>query len=201
VAWSLLANVAFATWISELKNPAFTSLRYAVDGSIFGDPPPGVIRLGDTSTVPRDGIVAIDGACAGLYIAEQGSWVPLERADGVRSLRLRVRPSDRPVTIATGQGDIVVTLRDGTLAATWQPAGGQPVVGSAPGFSDVADIHIVSDPVVGGLRLTSGDTALLTAMAAPDLVTAVLDGAVEVEERAGSTTTCDTLLRRLAADG
>jgi len=201
VAWSLVANVAFATWISELKNPAFTSLRYAIDGAIFGDPPPGVIRLGDTSTVPRDGIVAIDGACAGLYIAEQGSWVPLERADGVRSLRLRVRPSDRPVTIATGQGDIVVALRDGTLAATWQPAGGPPVVGSAPGFSDVADIHIVSDPVVGGLRLTSGDTALLTAMAAPDLVTAVLDGAVEVEERAGSTTTCDTLLRRLAADG
>jgi hypothetical protein len=111
-----------------------------------------------------------------------------------------VRRSDRPVTIATEQGDIVITLRDDSLAAAWQSVDGRPVVGSAPDVSEVADIHIVSDPVVGGLRLTIGEIALLRAMAAPDLVTAVLDGEVEVVERAGSTSTCDTLLRRLAAD-
>ncbi len=78
VVWGAWVNLALATWTQQLKSPGFTAWRYQIDDALFGGSPPSVVRLG--STVPRDGVVGIDGQCAGLYIAEQGRWVALERS-------------------------------------------------------------------------------------------------------------------------
>lgn len=201
LCWSVVANVAFATWISELKNPRFTAVRYAIDGTLFDGPPPGVVALSDVRSVPRDGVVAIDGGCAGLYIAEQGSWVPLERADGRRTLDLRIDRAAGVVTLSAASGDITILVDDDSLTARWTGADGATAEGSVATGGASTVVGIVSDPVVGGLRLYADGVPVLAAMAAPDLATVVLDGEATVVSRAGSTDICSALARRLDATG
>ena len=198
LGWSLVANIAFATWISELKNPGFTATRYAIDGAVFGDPPPGVVRLSETDSVPRDGIVALDSGCAGLYIAEQGGWVPLERADGRRTLDLEVERSPGRLRLATASGDITLLVEELVTTARWTPVDGAVVEGTVTTVGMPTSIRIVSDPVVGGLRIYVNGEAALTASAAPDLSTALLDGRAVIISRPGSIDTCTALADRLA---
>jgi hypothetical protein len=84
VAWGVWVNAALGTWTLGLKSPGFTELRYRVDGALFPAPSPGLVALEPAMPVPRDGVVAVEPDCAGVYVAEQGSWVALERAVGRR---------------------------------------------------------------------------------------------------------------------
>ena len=85
--WGLWSNVALALWGQNLKEAGFTELRYRVDRAVFGGDPPAVVSLGASTPVGRDGVVGVAPGCAGVYIAEQGHWVPLERSPGQRVLR------------------------------------------------------------------------------------------------------------------
>ena len=83
--WGLWVNASLATWTAEAKSAGFTELRYFFDQVLFGaGSSPSLVILAAGSPVPRDGVVAVDGDCLGVYMAEQGNWVALERADGVR---------------------------------------------------------------------------------------------------------------------
>jgi hypothetical protein len=84
VAWGVWVNAALGAWTLGLKSPGFTELRYRVDGALFPAPSPGLVALEPAMPVPRDGVVAVEPDCAGVYVAEQGSWVALERAVGRR---------------------------------------------------------------------------------------------------------------------
>lgn len=154
--WGAWVNVALSTWISDLKEPSFTALRYRVDDILFGDPAPG-LRFSTQPPVGRDGEVAVDlvgdDRCRGVYIAEQGRWVPLERTNGGRVLRGTATGGDT-VRLATGDGwHLELTTSDGTAAAALHRDGtverGRPV----PITDDALDVEVVVDPIVGELAV------------------------------------------------
>lgn len=200
--WGTWVNVALATWIQQLKEPGFTELRYSVDESIFGGVAPSVVVLASGAAVPRDGVVAIDGECDGLYIAEQGHWVALELSDGVRRLSGTVAASDPTaapaVTMVTPQGRLELSESDGTVTPRYVPAAGEEVEGTpirvgANGYR----LHIVSDPVVGDLQVRVNDSTALVAFAAPSLVEASFTGSFVIDEPVeNSTPICSNLRER-----
>jgi hypothetical protein len=166
--WGVWCNVALAVWTSELKNPGFTSLRYHLDDTVFGGSAPSVVSIIHGVTAPRDGVVGIDGACDGLYIAEQGNWVALERADGVRRAHGTFDSAAGTIfTSPTGTLELVATA-DGTLAR-WTPVDGTPVDGTPVRSGAPARLDIASDPVSGGLTVSIDGHASLYAFAAPPL--------------------------------
>lgn len=171
--WGLWVNVALATWTQNLKEPGFTELRYDIDDAIFGGAPPSVIDLVPGQPAPRDGVVAIDGDCDGLYIAEQGAWVALELADGVRRLVGRGDPATGPVTVVAATGTIEVVFDDDTATAVFAPEQGDPIVGApVPMRRASAAIDIRSDPVTGRLEVLVDGEQSLFAFAAPNLADA-----------------------------
>lgn len=160
--WGLWVNAALATWTIEYKSAGFTELRYDLDHRIFGAGAPGLTTLVAGVAVPRDGMVALDPACAGVYIAEQGRWVALERADGVRRTGGTVAPEDLPATLARGRG--------WTLVLSAPLSSDDPVVqldvlddeGTSVWQSDVAtslptDYDVIVDTVTGEYRAEFGD--------------------------------------------
>ena len=114
--WGLWVNASLATWTIDYKSAGFTQLRYAVDTAVFGDHgSPSLISLVPGAAVPRDGVVALDADCLGVYIAEQGRWVALERADGVR----------RVTGTINAFGDVLATGLGWTLRYGDGPGGAQ----------------------------------------------------------------------------
>ena len=196
--WGVWVNVALATWTQNLKEPGFTELRYALDDAIFGGAPPSVITLVPGTPAPRDGVVAIDGSCEGLYIAEQGGWVALELADGFRRLAGTTDATGAPVTIQTTAGDITITFDDRRAVATYLPSSGQLVEGARVKVDgDSADIIVLSDPVAGRLLVTVDGSEALFAFAAPPLVdAAVSDPLIVHSGPSSSTPICDDLAAR-----
>ncbi|MBI4884578.1 MAG: hypothetical protein HY826_11060 [Actinobacteria bacterium] len=183
VVWGLWVNVALATWIQNLKEPGFTEMRYAIDDAVFGGPPPAVIDLVAGAPPPRDGVVAIDGDCLGLYIAEQGAWVALELADGLRRLSGTADAAGDTISINTTEGDISIEFLQGTALASYRPVAGDPIAGAAVaiGTSRVA-IDIESDPVTGRLLISIDDRLALFAFAAPALGGATIGNTLVVTE-------------------
>jgi hypothetical protein len=93
--------------------------------------------------VPRDGIVGVTSDCSGVWIAEQGRWVALDRPDGVRQ--------------ATGNLDVDSANGDGVLAAgvNWQLSVeglGSPTARTTFTSGDVVTIDLPLD--VGDGRYT-----------------------------------------------
>ncbi|MEO5724119.1 MAG: hypothetical protein ABIQ39_09245, partial [Ilumatobacteraceae bacterium] len=209
VAWGAWVNVALATWSENLKNPGFTAWRYELDAHLFGNPPPGVIELHSGATVPRDGIVAIDGACDGLYIAEQGHWVALERAAGRRQIRGAYTPTADTIVPA---GDNMVlsgspgTLRidadiaTGTATPVWQPLDGAAVGGTPVGWGGgPMAVEVVADPVAGGFAVSIDGRSALFQLEAPDLAELSPAAQFVVQRPSASTTPiCNSLAARLA---
>ena len=195
--WGLWVNVALGTWTQNLKDPGFTELRYRLDDAVFGGAPPAVIDLRPDVEVPRDGVVAIDGDCLGLYIAEQGGWVPLELADGVRRIRGSADPDGDPVSIITADGTIWIEFTAGTVTTTYLPLDGDPIDGTpvsvGPG---TATVEVESDPVTRRLTVAIDGRPALFAFAAPDLAEAVTSASFSVAAVNGSTPICDGLQAR-----
>lgn len=198
VVWGTWVNVALAVWTQNLKQPGFTEMRYRVDDAIFGGPPPSVIDLLPASSAPRDGIVAIDGECAGLYIAEQTRWVPLELAEGERRLRGTIESTDTPVIVSAPEGDVHITFADGAATASYTPVDGEPAIGVAVSLGDLpALVDITSDPISGGLRVQVAGRQSLFAFAAPSLAQATITDNLRPTIAAdGNTPLCDFLQSR-----
>ena len=201
VVWGTWTNVALATWTQNLKEPGFTEMRYAIDGAVFGGAPPSVVQLADTPVVPRDGVVAVDGPCDGLYIAEQGHWVALERADGIRQLVGHVTLGDTPlVLVDAGEGTVVLTpsgpAGSRTVVVSYQPVGGEAVTGQPV---RVADDHpaiaLVADHVAGGLSVVLDGQQALFSFAAPTLEGATIGDAFAPRSGTSSTPICDDLTK------
>lgn len=212
LVWSASANAALGTWIAHLKSPGFTELRYRVDGWLFDGPPPGVIDAVAGAPVPRDGVVGVVGVdapagrCAGVYVAEQGRWVALERTDGVTGLRGTVRPTTADGAASTGidlaSGDNW-TARLSTDASTWwveiDHDGGTTRSASRPGPlpSDATiDVDVIADPLIGLVEATArSDGAEATAGAFTRVDGPLLPGAALDSVEAGPGPLC-----RLFAD-
>jgi hypothetical protein len=196
VAWGAWVNVALATWVQNLKEPGFTELRYRLDDALFGGAPPSVIDLVPEAGVPRDGVVAIDGNCAGLYIAEQGHWVPLELADGFRRLSGTATLADGPQSVTTIDGSIELSGTGGSATVAYRPTAGEAVIGApVPVGQGPVALVIESDPVTGQLTVTLDGRQALFAFAAPDLVDAAASAGIEIVA-SPSTAICDDLQAR-----
>jgi hypothetical protein len=196
--WGLWVNVSLATWTQNLKEPGFTEMRYAIDDAVFGGTPPSVIDLVPGTAIPRDGIVAIDGECDGLYIAEQGNWVALELAEGVRRLR-GTAESEVAVQAIGGSIHVLVDhVDDGTqIVVEYQPDAGDRMQGTplVVDRSPVA-IDIVSDPVTGRLEVRADGRLALFAFAAPGLSDAAVTGLSPVDTADRGTPICHDLQAR-----
>ena len=163
--WGLWVNAGLATWTIEYKSAGFTDLRYGIDRAVFGEGgSPSLIALVAGSTVPRDGVVALDADCLGVYISEQGRWVALERADGVRRTTGTIRAS----------GDVLAAGRGWTLRYADNAAGtrveivgdGGAVVFEQPVDPDAAGplslpYEVIIDSVTGEFLAQVGDVGLL----------------------------------------
>ncbi|CAN5544275.1 hypothetical protein BH10ACT2_BH10ACT2_23570 [soil metagenome] len=198
--WGLLVNVSLATWIQNLKEPGFTEMRYAIDDAVFGGAPPSVIDLVPGAPPPRDGVVAIDADCAGLYIAEQGAWVALELADGERRLRGTATDALDSIVIAARQGTISIAFVDQTARVSFQSIAGDVVDGSPVEIGNGTtgpSIDIASDPITNTLAVRVNGSTALFAFAAPDLGSATYsDSFVVGEATDGGTPICRDLSER-----
>ncbi len=197
--WGVWVNVSLASWTQNLKEPGFTAMRYRIDDAVFGGAPPSVTDLVRGVDAPRDGIVAIDGECDGLYISEQMGWVPLELADGVRRLEGTASPDAGTGSIFSVDGTIEISFNDdgSSARATYQPIVGDPVAGPAvPVAGGDTVITVESDPVTGHLTVTIGARPALFAFAAPNLSDAEVSSSFVVRTSDGNTPICDDLQAR-----
>lgn len=196
LVWGAWVNAALATWTIELKSPGFTELRSTFDRAVFGGGDVSIVEAAPGQPVPRDGLVGVAGACAGVYIAEQGNWVNLERQSGVFEVAGSIAEFvDGPIRLAQ--------TAEWTIDAVSLSVGGVAVVAATPTepdkFSIVVDAalpvdyRIVVDPVNGESIIEIGpDAALLPG----DLRNSSFDG-ISPPDTVGSTPPtplCDTLL-------
>jgi hypothetical protein len=145
-------------------------------------------------------VVGVDGACDGLYIAEQGAWVPLELAEGSRVLRGTVDTTALPATIRTATGSIVVTGVDDGIVVQYEAADGSTVDGTIVA-SDATSVRltVTSDPVLGHLQVDIDGHEALFAFASPPFNGASVDQTIRLFEPRNRTKVCETVERRLPA--
>jgi hypothetical protein len=141
--WGLWVNASLAIWNIGYKTVGFTEARYSLDDTIFGGGHDRLVVIDEATPVPRDGIVGVTSDCSGVWIAEQGRWVALDRPDGVRQ--------------ATGNLDVDSANGDGVLAAgvNWQLSVeglGSPTARTTFTSGDVVTIDLPLD--VGDGRYT-----------------------------------------------
>ncbi|MEX2625593.1 MAG: hypothetical protein WD225_01850 [Ilumatobacteraceae bacterium] len=163
VVWGLWVNASLGTWALGLKSPGFHELRYRVDAAVFPPPRPGLIGFdrvpGRRDEVPRDGVVALGAGCAGVYVAEQGRWVALDRAEGRRVLTGEVISAGTLVDAGRWSIELPRTGADSTLVLRVDDA---PVAEVAAGPLDAGDrVRVVADPVVGELSVTTASGTVL----------------------------------------
>ena len=161
VLWSLWVNASLATWTNEYKTVGFTKLRYDIDDAVFGAPAPSLIALVAGVDVPRDGIVALDPRCQGVYMAEQGHWLAIDRG-GTRRASGVIDTLDDEIVLAAGSdwtlelvpadGGAVLRVVDSAGVTTFE----QPVEVAAP-----ATYEIVLDNVSREYRARVGDAVVL----------------------------------------
>ena len=194
MVWGAWVNLALATWTQQLKSPGFTAWRYQIDDALFGGSPPSVVRLG--STVPRDGVVGIDGQCAGLYIAEQGRWVALERSPA-RTVSGTFTPGADTTLLSGDAGTLTLSAVDDGVQVSWLPADGEPVDGPVLAWDGgPVEVTVVADPVVDGLLVIVDDQVGLVAGNPPELST--MQPGPSFVTKASTTPICDDLAGRLA---
>ncbi len=179
LTWGAWCNVSLALWTQQLKEPGFTEWRYRTDGWIFGDPAPGLVDLVIGAPMPRDGVVGLAhddaDACAGVYMAEQGTWVALERTNGSLSLQGDLTAPTDPAasTPVAGSDDwmiAVAAVGDGIQFSFAPGADAVPTLGEVidvPAGRVLRDVTVVVDPIVGQLSVSVGDQLALFRFGAP----------------------------------
>jgi hypothetical protein len=197
--WGLWVNAALATWTLEYKTAGFTELRYGIDRALFGDGgSPSLVTLVPGAAVPRDGIVALDPGCAGVYISEQGRWVALERADGLRSTAGTIDDLDAgTAVVAQGRGWTLELDGDGVPATLRIVGDDGAVLSEQPAAADETgpfplDYEVVVDPVTGEFVARIGDLGLLLP---PDVV--ATGGTIDGSTAERVSPLCETLRRSL----
>jgi len=105
VVWGAWVNASLATWSLEQRSPAFTDLRYRIDDWLFPGPSPGLVRVSADQPVGHEGTTAVevdpDLGCTGVYTAEQGAWMPVQRS-AARDLEVTLTPEGDRTTVARG---------------------------------------------------------------------------------------------------
>lgn len=161
--WGIWVNASLATWAVELKSAGFTELRSDIDHRIFGGGAVDVVDL-DPSDVPRDGVVGLTADCGGVYIAEQGRWVDLDRGSGRGAVAgVAAEPAVGDAVVLAQGSTWSVVLRSGDERAT--------VVFDAPVEVDDFSIslpdrdehayRVVADPITGEAIVTVADQTVL----------------------------------------
>ena len=192
--WGLWVNAGLATSTIEYKSRGFTELRYGLDRAVFGEGgSPSLITLVPGSIVPRDGVVALDPGCLGVYISEQGRWVALERADGVRRTMGTIRAggdvlaAGRGWTLRYAEGSVGVRVEivddDGVVVFE------QPVDLAAAGSLPLS-YEVVIDSVTGEFLAQVGTVGLL-------LPADVVATGGPITEQSALSALCDDLRRAL----
>jgi hypothetical protein len=157
VVWGAWVNGALATWTQNLKEPGFTELRYRLDGAVFGDPAPSLMRIDPGGTVPRDGVVGLSGEpCVAVYVAEQGVWVNLERLDGAMQSTGRITVVPNSVVVVAEGADWTLSIEsdDRTFHAVLDIAGVAQVGDDVATRSGDHHVRVVNDDVVGQFSVT-----------------------------------------------
>jgi hypothetical protein len=177
VVWGLWVNASLATWTNEYKTLRFTELRYDIDDALFGTPAPSLIELVAGVDVPRDGIVALDPRCQGVYMAEQGHWLAIDRG-GTRRASGVIEALDDDAVLAAGSdwtlelvqsgGGAVLRVVDSTGLTTLE----QPVEVTAP-----ATYEVIVDNVSREYRARVGDAVVLLPGELSAIQPAAADGA------------------------
>jgi len=203
--WGTWVNTALATWLGQIEQPGYTELRYRLDRAVFGNSPPGVVRLDPTQPVPRDGVVGIDGPCDGLYIASQDNWVALELADGVRRIGGSFDATIDGVVLSGPDGTRVTiepSAERPALIARYRSADGSEAEGEPVDWDggDI-DVEINSDPVGGGLgrglAIRIDGQPVLRDFSVPDLTAMTAgDGFTPQQSDDGGVPICADLVRR-----
>jgi hypothetical protein len=170
--WGAWANSSFAAWLGNIQNPGFTSWRYGLDDKIFNGVPPGVVSV--SNSVPRDGVVGIDGNCDGLYIAVAHRWQALELADGVRKVSgtFDSKGGNQLMQNSEGKSIALENPDDGKLVAVFRDTNGDELRGVPVEWDgQPVEVTIVSDPVAGwverGLRIEVDGVMSLRSLDAP----------------------------------
>ena len=153
---------------SEGDRLSFLEVRYRIDDWLTGGAPGSVVAVTGDLPAPDDGIVAIVGDCAGLYLADGLRWYAVEwEADGGR--RLVLTPDDstrdalgeRPVVVAEGEGWRLVAdpVGEGEVAFVYEGLTGDDavVVRSDPvGVGDIDSVDVIADPATTQLIVRTG---------------------------------------------
>ncbi len=176
VVWGAWVNVSLATWNIDQKSPGFTELRYALDDAIFPAPSPGLAAIQPGDPVGRDGLTAInvdpDAGCTGVYTAEQGVWVAIERGSA-RQMTQTVGAERVPSPLAAGDGwtvDLDVSDPAAAHVVVTDDAGAVVSDQTVPGWvplqeGEQRDVTVIVDPVTNTSTITvdtgSGDDAML----------------------------------------
>jgi hypothetical protein len=161
VAWGLWVNASLAIWNFELKSPGFTEARYGLDdavfGSILGASPPSLGVLNPGQPVPRDGVVHVLDDCTAVYIAEQGHWVALDRAQGMRVSSGHL----------SGSAEVLAAGATWTLAVESSPEGKVVTFTESTGVANSirplpdgeAEFDVIVDRITGEFFAEVGDVA------------------------------------------
>lgn len=120
--FGLWVNASLAIWNLELKSPGFTELRYDIDRAVFDSDPPNVSTIAAGDGAGRDGVIGVLDDCSGIYVAEQGSWVALERSPGVRAISGEIDGDVEQVLASTDLWSL-------TYRPTGQDGSGDGIVG------------------------------------------------------------------------
>ena len=177
VVWGLWVNASLATWTNEYKTLGFTQLRYDIDDALFGAPAPSLIALVAGVDVPRDGIVALDPRCQGVYMAEQGHWLAVDRG-GTRRASGVIGALDDDVVLAAGSGWTLALVPSGggavlrVVDAAGRTTFEEPVEVAAP-----VSYEIVLDNVSREYRARVGDAVVLLPVELNAIEPTAADGA------------------------
>jgi hypothetical protein len=136
----------------------FVRLRYSIDDSLFGGPPPRVRRVSEAMPPFEAGETVIVGDCSAVYFG-QYAWVPVERKSGggrravILAKEVVAGYGSVTVPVVTGTGWRVEARpvgMDGYAQIVYVGPDGPPVLGAVIGAIDARiALDVVADPWTG----------------------------------------------------
>jgi hypothetical protein len=131
-------------------------------GATLGLAPPGLWVVDDETELgrdaPRDGIVGVLADCSAVYIAEQGHWVALDRASGIRATAGELRGGRQLLAAGTAWTLEHESRPDGNLVTFTDVVGDASFVWPLPDDNDDT-YDVVVDSVTGEFTADVGGDA------------------------------------------